>query len=296
MFERMKFMTEFAGAYRRARGTGAAHAAALDAATQETLSRRTGPADDPNTLPHRVTEVWLDPEPACGLPDGDWFGDGSFDVTQRHIDLLRQMRFLWNTAERGAPMLDPQRPYGREDLFAQLQAAFGVEDDDDVARAHVEMLFVLTRALRHASLPPGRYALHNIDATDVREAMRGYGVTDADLGLDADEMVTISHDQLLLLRAIEVRWPSRSDCEDRLEGGRYPAATADPKRPYGDFTVIEVDMARILGVLPPAPADGIFDPGPELAGRLARLHWQMLVAMQVFVEEADLSPGVYGLD
>jgi hypothetical protein len=247
-----------------------------------------------------VAELWLDPA-TCGLEDGRWFGDGSFEITSAHLSLLRQMRFSWDGAERGAPMLDPERPYGRTDLLAQLGETFESDDGFEIAQRHVEMVFVLARVLKHGSLAPGRYALRNIGASDVREAMRGYGgeegVSDADLGLAADGRVAIGDDQLQLLRAIEIRWPSIYECEERLGSGVFPAAAADAKRPYGDFTYIEVDMARILGVLPPR-TDGdsaIFEPSPELAQHLQRLHWQMLVAIQVFAEQASLRPGVYGL-
>jgi hypothetical protein len=255
------------------------------------------------TVSHSAAALWTDPETACALPDGAWFGDGSFEITQPHIDLLRQARFVWDGAERGAPMLDPERPYGRRDLLAQLAEVFGTDDADDLARRHVEMCFVIARALRHGALPPGRYSLANVGAADVRATMRGYGgdegVTDADLGLDADGLVALTDDHLRLLRAIQIRWPAESECENRLELCEYPATSADPKRPYGDFTFIEVDMARILGVLPPRPngdEPAIFEPSPELASRLQRLHWQMLVALQVFAEQMVLTPGIYGLD
>ena len=39
----------------------------------------------------------------------------------------------------------------------------------------------------------------------------------------------------------------------------------------------------------------VFEPGPELAQRLQRLHWQMLGTMQVFLERMELAPGTYGL-
>jgi hypothetical protein len=306
MFERLKFMIGFVGAYGRSRKAGDEHTAALEAATHNMLDQKLGrsSAEDPAemTVPESVAALWCDPEPECALDDGEWFGDGSFEITPSHLSLLRQARFTWDGAERGAPMLDPKRPYGRRDLLAQLAEVFGSDDADALARRNVEMFFVLARVLKRGALAPGRYALGNIGVADVREAMRGYGgddgVSDADLGVDADGLSTLTDDHVKLLRGIEIRWPSDYDCEDRVEMGEYPAAAADPKRPYGDFTFIEVDMARILGVLPPPPTSGepaVFDPSPELAHRLQRLHWQMLVAMQVFVEQMVLAPGVYRL-
>lgn len=293
VFERAKFMVKFAGAYRRSRSDGGDHEAALQAAADGMFR--------PNRvhLPDSVYEMWSDPSEEIALDGGDWFGDGSLEITEAHLGLLRHARLAWDGAERGAPMLDPDRPYGRADLLAQLGEAFGPGDADELGRRHVEMYFVLARALRHATLAPGRYAPANLQPSEVRSALRGYGeLTDEDLGLDADGQVIVTEEHLRLLRGIEIRWPSEYECGDRLDAGRYPAAAADPKRPYGDFTFIEVDMARILGELPPPPEHGpaIFEPSPELALRLQRLHWQMLPTMQVFLERLDLAPGTYGLN
>lgn len=290
MFERAKFMVRFAGAYRRSRGNGGEHEAALQAATDAMF--RTNRVN----VPDSVYEMWSDPGDELGLDGGDWFGDGSLEITAAHLRLLRTARLGWDGAERGAPMLDPDRPYGRADLLAQLAEVFGTEDADELGRRHVEMYFVLARALRHGTLAPGRYPLTNLQPAEVRSALRGYGeLSGDDAGLDGDGQVIVTEDHLQLLRAIEIRWPSEYECGDRLDAGRYPAAAADPKRPYGDYTFIEVDMARILGALPPVSGSAVFEPGPELAYRLQRLHWQMLGTMQVFLERMELAPGTYGL-
>lgn len=291
MFERAKFMVKFAGAYRQSRRAGAQHDAALQAATADMFRPRQ------TELPASVAELWRDPATHCALDDGDWFGDGSLAITDAHLALLRQARLGWDGAERGAPMLDPQRPYGRADLLTQLAEVFGADSQTgELARHHVEMFFVLARVLKHGTLAPGRYPLTNITVAEARALLRGYGdLSDDDMGIDADGRVPVTDEHLRLLRAIEIRWPSEYDCADRLGVAEYPAAAADPKRPYGDYTFIEVDMARILGELPPAVGAAVFEPGPELAQRLQRLHWQMLVAMQVFLERAELAPGSYGL-
>ncbi|MGK2868600.1 MAG: hypothetical protein ACSLFA_18550 [Mycobacterium sp.] len=290
MFERAKFMVEFAGTYRRARRAGVDHEAALLAATDGMFERRR------SALPASIGALWRDPAGPCALADGGWFGDGSLAITDAHLVLLRQARLGWDAAERGAPMLDPQRPYGREDLLTQLGEVFGARDVDVLARHHVDMYFVIARALKHGTLAPGRYPLGSIDAAEVRGLLRGYGdLSDEEVGLDDDGQVLVTEDHLQLLRAIEIRWPSEYDCGDRLDAGRYPAAAADAKRPYGDYTFIEVDMARILGELPPVSGSAVFEPGPELADRLQRLHWQMLATMQVFLEHMELVRGTYGL-
>ena len=305
MLDRLKFMLGFGRAYRAARKGGASREDAQLAATRTMMRERLG-FDFENAeiaeLPAGVAELWRDPEPAFASEDADGtgFGYAPFEITPAHLALLRTMRFSWDGAERGAPMLDMARPYGRPDLLAQLADVFPGEDAAALARRHVEMFFVLSRVLVHGVLAPGQYTLRNIAPDDLRAAMRGYGgdagLSDADIGLQADGAVTVGDEHLKLMRNVQIRWPSEWDCVDRLDEGAYPAATADSKRPYGDMTFIEVDMARILGRLPPAPPDGVFDPEPELAAHLQMLHWQMLGAMQAFVENAEIAPGVYDLN
>lgn len=304
MLDRVKFMFGFFRAYRQARKAGDSPDDAKLAAARHMIGMEIDAGDRP-ALPARIAEAWADPATALAdaVPEGGWFGSGPFEITSQHLILLRTMRFSWDGAERGAPILDPERPYGRSDLVAQLAEVFATEDADTLARRHVEMLFVLARVLRHGVLQPGTYRLRNTSLDDLRDAMRGYGgargVSDADLALDADGAVILTEEHLKLLRGIEIRWPSQSDCEERIACGDYPAATADSKRPYGDYTYIEVDMARILDCLPPPPEGGepaVFKPEPALAAHLQRLHWQMLGAMQAFVENAAIAPGAYDLD
>ncbi len=304
MLDRLKFAFGFFRAYRKALKSGVASEEARAIAARETIDDRLGgeaPPATPLDLPPEVAEIWRDPEAvfAEDADEGAWFGSGLFEISPAHLALLRRMRFWWDGAERGAPMLDPARPYGQADLMTQLADSFPGEDAASLARRHVEMMYVLARVLAHGTLQPGAYALRNITADDVRSAMQGYGgetgLSDDDLGLDASGRIIVDDERLALLRHVSTRWPSKWECEERLEVGECPAAAIDPKRPYGDFTFIEVDMARILGRLPPAPPDGVFEPEPELAAHLQRLHWQMLGAIQAFVENAEIAPGAYDL-
>lgn len=304
MLDRLKFVVGFVRAYRSARKQGVGHEDAKLSAASRMLDERFGISRGSSVdidLPPEATELWTDPAPAFQTGD-TYFGFGPFEVTPQHIALLREIRFTWEGAERGAPMLDPERPYGRTDLLSQLGEIFGDDDPTLLARRHVEMLYALGRLLSHGALKPGCYALRNLTADELRGALHGYGgdegLADADIGLDAEGFVTVTDEHLKLLRGMSLEWPSQSECEDRLDMGSYPAAAIDPKRPYGDFTYIEVDMARILGCLPPrleGDAPAVFEPEPALAAHLQRLHWQMLGAMQAFVENAELAPGTYDL-
>ena len=54
------------------------------------------------------------------------------------------------------------------------------------------------------------------------------------------------------------------------------------KRPFGDMTAFDIDMANILGR--PRPPQHQLDPVLE------RLYWDMWPALQTFVEHATILP------
>lgn len=67
----------------------------------------------------------------------------------------------------------------------------------------------------------------------------------------------------------------------------------DPKRPYGDMSYFEIDMAAILGIPVPRTADGKPNFSQEQMDRFAKLHTEMMPAMQVMVLDAKVQPGKY---
>lgn len=225
-------------------------------------------------------------------------GYRALEVTERHVGLIRRMRFLWDGTEVGAPMLDPERPYGERDLFGQIEEVFGDADEAGQLARHVEMMIAFNHFIHNARLAPGDYAASNVTIEEIREQFAGYGaVTDDDLGIGADGRFRFTQEHAMLLKRLSVEWSNAHDNEDRLDDGQYPALAVDPKRPYGDMTYFQVDMAQALGVLPPPPADGRPARLPDdLEARLGRVHWQMLGAVQVFVENAAFEPGAYAFE
>lgn len=225
----------------------------------------------------------------------------ALDITPAHLELIRRMRFVWDGTEVGAPMLDPERPYGERNLFGQIGRAFGEDSEAGQLARHVEMMIALNHFLANATLAPGAWALANISPKELRAQFEGYnggdGVNDEDVGLSADGSFQFAPEHARLVQQLSVEWSNRYDNEDRLDCGQYPGLAVDPKRPYGDMTYFQVDMARALGVLPPPPEDGSPARLPSaLEERLGRLHWQMLGALQVFVANAELAPGTYSFD
>lgn len=66
---------------------------------------------------------------------------------------------------------------------------------------------------------------------------------------------------------------------------------ADPKRPYGDFTFYQLEMALHLGLIPAQkPAD--HDPmTPEIVEAMTLLHGHMQPALQVFLQHFQIAEG-----
>jgi hypothetical protein len=256
---------------------------------------------DTGSLPEGVREFWLEGERKLGefrKVEDLYIPFVPLDVTDAHLKLLRKSRLVWDRLERGAPKLDPKMPYGRKDLMAQLGETFAGETPLQLAARHVEMAIVLVKLQRNGQIKPGDYQIKNLSLDVIRKGMKGYGpaggLSDGDLGFLADGRFRLTDEHIKLARAMQVQFSDYYDNEDRYDSGVYPAATFDAKRCYGEMTFIELDMARVLGLLPAPAADGSpVKPDTEVQERLARLHLQMLGAMQVFVENAELAPGHY---
>lgn len=224
-------------------------------------------------------------------------GNAPFAVNAEHIALLRRLRFSWDTAEIGAPMVDADAPYGAADTLATLAAVSGAKTDEDRVRRHIETLAALRAMLRHGVLAPGDYPLQNLSPQEIQKIMLGYfeeasPANDTALGLTADGKFRLTQEHLTMLKSLMFEWPHESDAEDLISDGRWPAPMLDPKRPYGDMSYFELDMAHILGLtFKIENGEKVLTEAQEKPLQL--LHWQMLGALQVFVENADFKPGVY---
>jgi hypothetical protein len=87
-----------------------------------------------------------------------------------------------------------------------------------------------------------------------------------------------------LLRALRIDWREPNS----LVGINF-------KRPYGDMTYFELDMAGILGV--PITRDEDQQPSfsEEQVSYFHRLHTEMLFALPVLLRHGALSSGLYQL-
>lgn len=193
--------------------------------------------------------------------------DASFDLTLERIALIRRMAVAWNPAGSGAPILNPEAPYGSLDRAEDISNVTG--DDDGTDEEHRVLGDALAVFLVHAALKPGRYAYHNPLAKLPLGGMRDL-FRDEETGTSPEHItfdVTAAH--LALLPHLAPRWDAANDVPG-----------IDPDRPYGGTGALFTEMARHLG------------PAEITPDHLADLHREMQPALQILLRHADIAPGL----
>jgi hypothetical protein len=230
-------------------------------------------------------------------------------ITSKHVQALRKLRFAWNTIfESGGPIVDPWSPYGSENMAADLGPILGTRDKVAIGRFHREVSSLLIWALRNGELVVGDYWLAHLDNASMerrlrRELARYPGVPRerveaivAELPrLDPDGRFRFTDQHRRLLHELRLEWPdwqTISIVADyvgmHLPGSGYPAPAVHFKRPFGDMSAFEIDMAAILG-LPNAPGEDVPGRvGGTIDPLLDRLYWEMWPALQTFVEHVEI--------
>lgn len=174
---------------------------------------------------------------------------------------IRQLRFIFvDDDEAGAPAVNPRRPFGSPDPLADLAAATGVQGDAVLRVLFAQVMQHLPGFCSKALLRPGRY---DVDG----------------------EQVAVSSEQIRLVPALVWNVP------DSLDGvasrnGAWPVAFVDFKRPYGDLTYFEADMASALGLPVAMDSQGQADLPEDTVTRLDALHRTMARVMRAFVLHA----------
>lgn len=187
-----------------------------------------------------------------------------FTLTPNDVGFLRRCRAVWVPDESGAPGVVPDGIGTAE----YVQNLFNLPPwcEGSPAAAHLQP--ILCAAFLHATFAPGSYVLD--------PPVRPQDTADGRTVLPSRVVVTPDH--LTLLR--------RSS---------WSASFMDGKRPYGNLTYYEAEMALALGQTPPVAADGAYLlPAAEEAWYQA-LHGEMLPVVQAFLQHAALAPGCYAL-
>lgn len=171
---------------------------------------------------------------------------------QRHTDRLRTVRVGWDGTEVGAPCFGPD---------------WEPEPDD---------VHLLRIATEFGTCPSGTYL---------------YGRPSADhecsffveeLPEECGFVFTDAHRALLAKMSWELSDPY---LDEEIPG-------ADPKRPYGDFTFYQLEMALHLGLIPAQKPAGYDPMTPDIVDAMTALHVQMQPALQVFLQHFALADGL----
>jgi hypothetical protein len=214
-------------------------------------------------------------------------------ITLKHVEALRKIRFAWDSRiESGGPVVDPFAPYGSASMAADLAPIIGTGDRDAVARFHREVSEVLIWALDNCALEPGQYRLAHLTSSVMEQRRRQDldGLPAARIEaivaelprLEPDGWFRFTDQHRRLLQHLRFEWPAPDFvwvAARNIWG--YPAPTVHFKRPFGDMTAFDDDMADILER--PRPGPGQSDPVLE------RLYLEMWPALQAFVEHVTIS-------
>lgn len=208
------------------------------------------------------------------------------DLNEHHVRLLRAAAVVWAPVESGAPaVLYSPRLLEEEDgvPYADVAARAGLEigsPPSEAQKRDVEALLAglpaaFVRFMELGRLEPGRYSYRN-----------------PLVGLPHSDYLVPS-DRPGLARQALVEFELTPELAKLLRHARWEAGSGgwlglNPKRPYGDMTYFELDMAEILGE--PRVQDAAGHLSPDLEARLGGLHEDMQGALQVFLQNARLEP------
>ena len=187
--------------------------------------------------------------------------------TDPHLALLRHAVAVWSPVESGAPavLLSPLQVGDEEGLsdaaYADLAKRAGLPDADKrrIDQLLGEMPEAFERLMARGTLAPGKYRYDN-PLAEIAWAKN----------ILPDELAHLAKDKTVTFEFTERH-------AKLLRSARWWGLMMNPKRPYGDMTSFERDMADILG----EPLD---------EARLWKLHAEMLPALQVYLQNAKLEP------
>jgi len=193
-----------------------------------------------------------------------------FVLTQDHINLLKKSPVVWiSNVENGMAMLDlnlsslpPSLTHFRE-LFRSEQNKLELESSFQIFMAFAEM-------------NPGDYSLLVGDVIEKPDNSKN----DKTIRRPVEFKMTEPH--LKLLKNLSVEW-------ERYFNG----LVTDPKRPYGDMTYFELDMADILGIPLKEDSKGQRQISSEQQKLFNQLFSDLPWSLRVFLKNATLSPGKF---
>jgi uncharacterized protein Usg len=195
-----------------------------------------------------------------------------------HLTLMRRLRVMWVPVEEGAPGIDVGRPLlGEGPTVPEAMSVLNTTDEALAIRALAESgLLIHTFVQSGGTLAPGRYA--------VPQEMRKF-FDFPESGVDASGGFELRKEHLTLLKAAQWRVVDSEIIDEVLdeEIETWPMPYVDGKRPYGDRSFYQIDMAELLGQPYRLDRRGNVIRDEKKDARLERLHMETLAALQVFL-------------
>ncbi|WP_423380077.1 hypothetical protein [Burkholderia sp. LMG 32019] len=205
------------------------------------------------------------------------------DLTPRHVALMRRLQVMWLPIESGAPGIVPESPLTGSGATIDLAKAILETDDDVLAiRTLAELGHVVPEFVTVAgTLSPGQYV--------IPEALRK-AFDFPESGVDPSGRFEFRAEHLAILRGTIWRTLDDYSIDAVLEEDDFwPLSYIDGKRPYGECTYFQIDMAELLGEPYRFDAERDLIEDAEKDARLERLHYETLAALQVFLMHAELT-------
>ncbi|WP_244136991.1 hypothetical protein [Burkholderia pyrrocinia] len=185
--------------------------------------------------------------------------------------------------ESGAPAIVPEPALVGDGATIDLAKAILKTDGDVLAiRTLAELDHLVPEFVTVAgTLAPGQYDV----PLELREAFDF-----PESGVDESGHFEFRAEHLAVLRATNWMTVDEYSIDDVLgDGDFWPMPYIDGKRPYGDRTYYQFDMAELLGDPYQLDAERNLIEDAEKDTRVERLHYETLAALQVFLMHAELA-------
>lgn len=186
-----------------------------------------------------------------------------FSLTQEHIDFLRDARVVWDPSEAGAPIIDPE-----------------VLSQSGLRRVPHALQVIL----KYGQIEPGTYKVENQlkDRYDMDEIRADSEHNLLQIPSDREISFELKPEHIKLLR--------NANANAFLYFG---ACGFNSRNPYGDMSYWEIDAAHTIGMVVYRDQNGAPNFTEQELELLHNLHYDMLLALPVFLAHAKIRPGNY---
>lgn len=189
-------------------------------------------------------------------------------MTPTHIACIRRLRFISIPhIESGGPAVDYDAPFGSPNALTDLAEISGLDDPAELAALYFDVMAALPTFAQTATLAPGSY---HLEAEDV------------DIDFTAEHAKLIPAIRWAAIDANDLTDELTPGPDPSIPGGGWQIRSINFKRPFGDMTYFQLDMAEILGI----PTAG--ELSPESEEHLNQVYDELHQALQVFVVHAQV--------